>query len=70
MVNVLFKGLIRGYQLLLSPYLGARCRFWPTCSHYAMEAIERHGAAKGSLLAAKRLIKCHPFHHGGIDPVP
>ncbi len=70
MVDVLVKGLVRGYQLLVSPYLGHRCRFWPTCSHYAIEAIERHGSAKGSFLAARRLLKCHPFHEGGIDPVP
>jgi len=61
---------VHGYQLVLSPLLGPRCRFYPTCSHYAIEAIERFGAAKGSWLTAKRLLKCHPLHPGGDDPVP
>ena len=50
--------------------LGPRCRFYPTCSHYAIEAIDRHGAWRGTRLAFKRLVKCHPFHEGGLDPVP
>jgi putative membrane protein insertion efficiency factor len=62
--------LIRVYQLCLSPFLGTACRFTPSCSHYAQEAIETHGVMKGSLLAAKRLCKCHPFHSPGFDPVP
>jgi putative membrane protein insertion efficiency factor len=62
--------LIRAYQLGLSPFLGSRCRFYPSCSSYAAEAIALHGAARGSLLAAKRLCKCHPWHPGGCDPVP
>jgi putative membrane protein insertion efficiency factor len=62
--------LIRAYQLGLSPYLGQRCRFYPSCSNYAAEAIALHGAWSGSLLAAKRLCKCHPWHAGGCDPVP
>ncbi len=62
--------LIRSYQRLLSPLLGPRCRFYPTCSHYALEAIERHGAARGSILALRRLLRCHPLHPGGYDPVP
>ena len=62
--------LIRFYQLCISPLLGPRCRFYPTCSSYAMEAIQVHGAAKGFWLATKRLCKCHPFHPGGFDPVP
>jgi hypothetical protein len=62
--------LLRGYRLLLSPWLGARCRFHPSCSCYAMEAISRHGAARGSLLALRRLLRCRPFHPGGYDPVP
>ena len=61
---------IRTYQLLLSPLLGNHCRFYPSCSHYAVEAIERHGPWRGSLLAGRRLLRCHPWHPGGIDPVP
>jgi putative membrane protein insertion efficiency factor len=62
--------LIDGYRLLLSPFFGAQCRFYPTCSVYAREAIERYGSVRGSWLAIKRLVKCHPWHAGGIDPVP
>lgn len=61
---------IRIYQFLLSPWLGNHCRFHPSCSHYAVEALEQHGAAKGSVLALRRLSKCHPWHDGGYDPVP
>jgi uncharacterized protein len=61
---------IRGYQLALSPWLGNQCRFAPTCSRYAQEAIERHGALRGAWLGAARLLRCHPWHPGGIDPVP
>ena len=61
---------IRGYQLIISPLLGPRCRFTPTCSHYAIEAIQSHGMIKGCWLAACRLVKCHPLHEGGYDPVP
>lgn len=66
----LMLGLVRGYQLLISPLLGPRCRFHPTCSHYAIEAIGRFGAVKGAWLTGKRILKCHPFHPGGDDPVP
>ena len=62
--------LIRLYQLTLSPLLGTRCRYHPTCSAYAQEAIMRYGFFRGALLGARRLIRCHPFHEGGIDPVP
>jgi putative membrane protein insertion efficiency factor len=62
--------LVRGYQLGISPFLGQNCRFYPSCSHYALEAIGRHGAMKGGWLATKRLCKCHPWHPGGLDPVP
>jgi len=62
--------LLRAYQFGISPFLGRNCRFYPTCSNYAVEAVREHGAAKGSLLAARRLCKCHPWHSGGFDPVP
>ena len=62
--------LIRVYQWTISPMLGARCRFYPSCSCYAHEALERHGALAGTWLAAKRLARCHPFSAGGYDPVP
>jgi putative membrane protein insertion efficiency factor len=62
--------LIRGYQLTLSPLLGRHCRFLPTCSAYTYEAVQRFGAGKGSYLGLRRLLKCHPFHAGGHDPVP
>lgn len=62
--------LIRAYQLLLSPFLGNHCRFHPSCSAYAQEAILRHGAARGGWLALRRLGRCHPWHEGGLDPVP
>ncbi|MDR3349832.1 MAG: membrane protein insertion efficiency factor YidD [Acidaminococcales bacterium] len=61
--------LIRFYQLCISPFLGANCRFYPTCSAYAVTAIEKYGAGKGSFLAIKRILRCHPFHKGGYDPV-
>jgi putative membrane protein insertion efficiency factor len=66
----LLLGLIRGYQLTLSPFIGQHCRFTPSCSHYAAEAIRVHGPARGSWLAVKRIGRCHPFCEGGIDPVP
>ncbi|GGC96301.1 membrane protein insertion efficiency factor YidD [Undibacterium terreum] len=69
-VQSLLTILLRGYQLGISPMLGQNCRFYPTCSNYAIEAIRVHGAARGSLLAGKRLCKCHPWHPGGIDMVP
>jgi putative membrane protein insertion efficiency factor len=69
-MRALIRFLIRAYQLTLSPLLGARCRFYPSCSHYALEAIERHGVWRGGWLAAQRLARCHPFCHGGYDPVP
>ncbi|MGD8366386.1 MAG: membrane protein insertion efficiency factor YidD [Desulfobacterales bacterium] len=61
---------IRAYQLVLSPVLGPACRFTPTCSAYAYEAIARYGLPKGTLLAIQRILRCHPFHPGGVDPVP
>jgi len=62
--------LIRAYQLTLSPFLGQHCRFTPSCSNYAREAIQRHGAWRGSWLAIRRIARCHPFCEGGHDPVP
>lgn len=62
--------LIKGYRLIISPWLGNHCRFTPTCSEYALMAVERHGALKGSWLAVRRLGSCHPWHTGGHDPVP
>lgn len=61
---------IRLYRYLLSPWLGQHCRFEPTCSVYAEQALRRFGLLHGSYLAARRLLKCHPWHHGGIDPLP
>jgi uncharacterized protein len=70
MLAKLIDLLIRGYQLAISPILGPSCRFTPTCSEYAREAVKIHGAIKGSGLALKRLSHCHPGHPGGYDPVP
>ena len=66
----IFLGIIRGYQLLLSPWLGSNCRFYPSCSCYAHIAIERYGTLRGLWLGLRRLLRCHPFHEGGYDPVP
>ena len=62
--------LVKGYRLLLSPWLGSSCRFEPTCSRYALEALERHGALTGSCLTLARIGRCHPWCDGGFDPVP
>jgi len=69
-VRALLLGLIRLYQLTLSPWLGTQCRYDPTCSKYAAEALERHGVRRGVWLAAKRLGRCHPWGRSGYDPVP
>ena len=63
-------GLVQGYRLLLSPWLGSACRFEPTCSAYALQALQRHGALGGSYLTLRRLGRCHPWCEGGCDPVP
>jgi putative membrane protein insertion efficiency factor len=70
MMKSLLLILIRSYQFLASPWIGGSCRYWPTCSDYAAEAIERHGALRGVWLAAGRLMRCHPYGRGGVDPVP
>jgi len=69
-VKALPIGLIRCYKMAISPYLPNACRFQPTCSQYAIEAIERFGTVRGSSMAVKRILRCHPFHPGGYDPVP
>jgi putative membrane protein insertion efficiency factor len=69
-VKQLLLAVVRGYQYFLRPLMGANCRFAPSCSDYALEAIRKHGAAKGAWLAARRIVRCHPYHPGGYDPVP
>ena len=69
-ISKLLITLIKVYRLLLSPWLGQQCRFHPTCSQYALQAIQQHGPYIGFWLAVKRLASCHPWHAGGIDPVP
>lgn len=69
-MRTVLKILIRGYQLLVSPLLGPRCRFYPSCSHYAIDAIDTHGALRGVWLTVKRISRCHPWNEGGFDPVP
>lgn len=66
----LFIGLLRGYQWCISPLLGPHCRFHPSCSEYAVQAIQRFGTCRGSWFAARRLLRCHPWCEGGLDPVP
>jgi len=69
-IALLFLALIRLYQYFLSPLLGPTCRFYPSCSEYACQAIRRYGPLRGGMLAGKRILRCHPFHPGGVDPVP
>ena len=70
MMQRLLMALVRGYRLLLSPWLGSSCRFEPTCSAYSLAALEKHGAAAGTYLTLHRLMRCHPWCAGGHDPVP
>mgnify|MGYP000025747274 FL=1 len=70
MMRKFFISLIRAYQLCISPILGPSCRYYPTCSEYALEAIQIHGPFKGCFLAARRVLRCHPGCKGGHDPVP
>lgn len=70
MVKQFFIALLKGYQFFISPLLGANCRFYPSCSCYAQESLECHGVIVGGYYTLRRLIKCHPFHSGGYDPVP
>lgn len=69
-MKTLLVALVRAYRLLLSPWWGRQCRFTPTCSEFALEALERHGALRGSWLTLRRVSRCHPWHAGGFDPVP
>jgi putative membrane protein insertion efficiency factor len=70
MIKAALMGLVKGYRLLLSPWLGSACRFEPTCSAYSLQALQAHGAAVGSYLTLARLARCHPWCSGGHDPVP
>jgi len=70
MMKLVVKAPIHFYRIVISPHKAPSCRFYPTCSAYGLEAIEKHGALKGSWLTAKRIAKCHPFHEGGVDYVP
>jgi uncharacterized protein len=70
MFKKILISVIRFYQVVISPIKPPSCRFYPTCSHYGLEAVQRFGALKGGWLTLKRILKCHPFHPGGIDPVP
>ena len=66
----LLMALLRTYQYAISPFLGRRCRYYPSCSEYAVEAVEKYGVVKGGWLGVKRVCRCHPWHPGGYDPVP
>ena len=68
-LGLAIRGMIRAYQLLVVPILAPSCRYYPSCSHYAAEAVARHGPWRGSRFAVRRLLRCHPFHQGGFDPV-
>lgn len=70
MIRALLIGLVRAYRFVLSPWLGRQCRFYPTCSQYALDALGQHGAARGALMAAARILRCNPWNWGGVDEVP
>ena len=70
MIRAALIALVKGYRLLLSPWLGSSCRFTPTCSAYSLEALQRHGAAAGTYLTVARIARCHPWCEGGVDEVP
>lgn len=70
MMRAVLRALVRCYQLFFSAWINAGCRYEPSCSHYALQALDRHGAAAGSYLAARRILRCHPWCAGGFDPVP
>ena len=70
MIRRILIGLVRLYLILISPLLAPSCRFYPSCSAFTIEALQKHGSAKGLLLSAQRICKCHPFHPGGVDRVP
>ncbi len=63
-------GIVRAYQWTIRPVIGANCRFWPSCSDYAIEAFRTHGALRGGVLTTRRILRCNPWHEGGVDPVP
>jgi putative membrane protein insertion efficiency factor len=69
-MKILLIGLVRFYQYAISPLVGRRCRYFPTCSEYTLDAVQKYGAAKGGWMGAKRICRCHPWHPGGYDPVP
>ena len=69
-MRYILLGLIKFYKYAISPHLPSSCRYYPTCSVYAYEAVQKHGALRGSIMAVKRILRCHPFHAGGYDPVP
>ncbi len=69
-MNLVLIKFVKAYQVMLSSFVGQHCRFSPTCSNYAIEALRNHGALKGSVLAMKRICRCHPWAHGGVDEVP
>ena len=68
--SALLKGLVHFYRAVISPFTPPSCRYHPTCSAYAIQAFDRHGAARGLILSVKRILRCHPYHPGGFDPVP
>lgn len=69
-MKTILISIIKAYQKIISPLTPPSCRFYPTCSHYGVEALQKHGALKGAWLTIRRILKCHPFHEGGFDPVP